>query len=76
VDRRSIGIALAAVAAALGVVAIVMRPFLFAPIGLLVLAVAAKVTGEKRVTTPAAYVLALGALAGAAIAVGFTKPLY
>jgi hypothetical protein len=76
VNSRSVGSALAAAAGALGIVGIITRPFLFVPIGLLLLAVAAKVTDERRVTLLAAGVLALGALAGAAIAVGFTKPLY
>jgi len=58
------------------IVAIATRPFLFAPIGLLCLLVSAKLTAERRFTAPAAGVLALGALAGAAVAVGFTQPLY
>ena len=33
-------------------------------------------TADRRFTAPAAGVLALGALAGAAVAVGFTQPLY
>ena len=67
---------LSAVAAAAGIAAIVTRPFLCAPIGLLCLLVAAKLSAERRITAPAAGVLVLGALAGAAVAVGFTKPLY
>jgi hypothetical protein len=76
VKRDTISSALAVVAAALGIVAIVTRPFLFAPIGLLFLLVAAKLTADRRFTAPAAGILALGALAGAAVAVGFTQPLY
>jgi hypothetical protein len=67
---------LAALAAAAGIAAIVTRPFLCAPIGLLCLLVAAKLSAERRITAPAAGVLVIGALAGAAVAVGFTKPLY
>ena len=67
---------LSAVAAAAGIAAIVTRPFLCAPIGLLCLLVAAKLSSERRFTAPAAGLLVLGALAGAAVAVGFTKPLY
>ena len=74
--RESIANVLAAVAAILGIVSIVTRPFLFAPIGLVFLLVSAKLTASQRFTAPAAGVLALGALAGAAIAVGFTNPLY
>ena len=76
VNRASISVVFAAVAAVAEIVAIVTRPFLFAPIGLLCLLTAAKLTSERRYTAPAAAVLALGALAGAAVAVGFTKPLY
>jgi hypothetical protein len=76
VNRASISTALAALAALAGIVAIITRPFLFAPIGLLCLLVASKLTSERRFTAPAAGLLALGALAGAAIAVGFTNPLY
>jgi hypothetical protein len=67
---------LAVAATVFGIVAIVTRPFLFAPIGVICLFAAAKLTADRRVTAPAMAVLALGALAGAAIAVGFTKPLY
>jgi hypothetical protein len=76
VKRDTISAALSVVAAALGIVGIVTRPFLFVPIGLLLLLVAAKLTADRRFTAPAAGILALGALAGAAIAVGFTQPLY
>lgn len=75
-NRESIANALAAVAAILGIAAIVTRPFLLAPIGLIVLLVSAKLTANQRYTAPAAGVLAIGALAGAAIAVGYTNPLY
>ena len=75
-NRESISIAFSLLAGAAGIVSIVTRPFLFAPIGLLCLLVAAKLTRDRRFTAPAAAVLVLGALAGAAVAVGFTKPLY
>jgi hypothetical protein len=74
--KESAAAALSVLAAALGIVAIVTRPFLFAPIGLICLLIAAKLTAERRFTAPATAILALGALAGAAVAVGFTKPLY
>jgi len=76
VNRDTVGSALALVAAALGIAAIATRPFLLAPIGLLFLLVAAKLTGDRRFVAPAAGMLALGALAGAAVAAGFTQPLY
>jgi hypothetical protein len=76
VKRDTISSALAVAAAALGIVAIVTRPFLFVPIGLLCLLVATKLTADRRFTAPAAGILALGALAGTAVAVGFTQPLY
>jgi hypothetical protein len=67
---------MATAAAAFGIVAIFTRPFLFAPMGVLCLFAAAKLTADRRVTAPAAVVLTLGAFAGCAIAVGFTRPLY
>jgi hypothetical protein len=76
VSRDSIGAVFAAAAAVFGIVAIITRPFLFAPIGVLCLFAAAKLTADRRFTAPAMVVLALGALTGAAIAVGFTRPLY
>jgi hypothetical protein len=76
VKNESVSAGLSLVAAALGVVAIITRPFLFAPIGLLCLCVAAKLTSDRRYTAPAAAVLAVGAIAGAAVAAGFTNPLY
>ena len=75
-NRGSISIGLSVVAAAAGVTGIITRPFLLIPIGLLFLLVAAKLSDNRRVTMPAAAILALGALAGTAIAVGFTQPLY
>ena len=74
--RDTISSSLAVAAAALGIVSIVTRPFLFVPIGLLCLLVAAKLTADRRFTAPATAILALGALAGTAVAVGFTQPLY
>jgi hypothetical protein len=76
VNRESISTGLSVVAIAAGIAAIVTRPFLCAPIGLLCLLAAAKLTANRRFTAPALGVLAVGALAGAAVAVGFTKPLY
>jgi hypothetical protein len=76
VNRDSIAVGLTVVAAVLGVVAIVTRPFLFAPLGVICLCVAAVMSSNRRLTVPVAVFLAVGALAGAAIAVGFTKPLY
>ena len=75
-ERDTISSALAVAAAALGIVAIVTRPFLFVPIGLLCLLVATRLTADRRFTVPAAGILALGALAGTAVEVGFTQPLY
>ncbi len=74
--RESVAGALAILAGALGIASVVIRPFLFAPIGMLVLLVATKLTANRRLTGPAATIIAIGGLAGAAIAVGFTKPLY
>jgi hypothetical protein len=76
VNREVAAKILAVVGAACGIVAIVTRPFLFAPIGLICVLVAARLTADRRFTAPAAAIVALGALAGAAVAVGFTKPLY
>ena len=67
---------LSVAAAAFGIVAIFTRPFLFGPIGVLCLFAAAKLTADRRFTGAAMVVVVLGALTGAAIAVGFTKPLY
>jgi hypothetical protein len=76
VSRDTVGVVLSVAAAAFGIVAIFTRPFLFAPIGLLCLFAAAKLTADRRFTGAATVILALGALTGAAIAVGFTRPLY
>ena len=75
-NRESASTVFSVVAAAAGIASIVTRPFLCAPIGLLCLLVAAKLSANRKLTAPAAGVLVLGALAGAAVAVGFTKPLY
>jgi hypothetical protein len=66
----------AAAAAACGIVSIVTRPFLFAPIGLIFVLIGARSSQSRRFTGPALVILTLGALAGTAIAAGFTKPLY
>ena len=74
--RESVATALTGLSVLFGIVGIVTRPFLFIPIGLLCLLVAAKLTADRRFTTPAAGFLAVAAVAGASIAVGFTQPLY
>ena len=74
--RESVAGVLTVVAVALGIAAVVTRPFLFAPLGTLVLLVTAKLSANRRLTAPAAAIIAIGGMAGAAIAVGFTKPLY
>ena len=75
-NRDSVAVGLSVLAGVLGIVAIVTRPFLFAPIGMICLSVAAVMSDNRRLTGSVALILAVGALAGAAIAVGFTKPLY
>ena len=74
--RDSLGTVLAGLASACGIVSIITRPFLFGPIGLLLLLTSVKLTASRRWTTPAAAIIALGGLPGTAIAAGFTKPLY
>jgi len=64
------------IAAAFGIAAIVTRPFLLAPIGMLFLYFSARQTPNQRLTLPVAIIVAVGALAGAAVAAGFSKPLY
>jgi hypothetical protein len=76
VNRETWSSVFSVIAAAAGIAAIITRPFLCAPIGLLCLLVAAKLSANRKLTAPAAAVLVVGALAGAAVAVGFTKPLY
>ena len=74
--RDSWATVLAVVSGACGITSIITRPFLFGPIGLLLLLISVKLTANRRLTTPVAAIVALGGFAGAAIAVGFTKPLY
>jgi hypothetical protein len=76
VNRESAAMLFSGIAAACGIAAIVTRPFLIAPIGVLSLLVATKLSADRRLTGSVTAVLALGALAGAAVAVGFTHPLY
>jgi len=76
VKRETWASALAVLSGACGITSIVTRPFLFGPIGFLLLLVSVKLTADRRLTAPAAAIVALGGLAGIAIAVGFTKPLY
>ena len=66
----------AILAGACGIVAIVTRPFLLAPIGLILLLFSARQSENQRFTLPVASLLALCAFAGAAIAAGYGKPLY
>lgn len=66
----------AVIAAALGIVGLITRPFLFFPIGLFFLLASAKFSEERRLTAAVASFLAICAIAGAAIAAGFDKPLY
>jgi hypothetical protein len=66
----------AVVATAAGIAAIVTRPFLFDPIGVIFLLITVKLTADRRLTGTVAAIVALGGLAGASIAVGFSKSLY
>ena len=74
--RETWGATVAVLAAAFGITSIVTRPFLFGPIGFLLLLVSVKLTANRRWTASAAAIVALGGFAGTAIAAGFTKPLY
>jgi hypothetical protein len=76
VKRDSVAVVLAGLAAVSGIVSIVTRPFLFAPIGMLLLLVSVRMTADRRWTAPAAAIVAFGGLAGAAIAAAFSHPLY
>jgi hypothetical protein len=76
VKRDSWASVLAVVSGACGITSIITRPFLFGPIGLILLLISAKLTANRRLTAPVAAIVALGGFAGTAIAVGFTKPLY
>jgi hypothetical protein len=76
VNRATLSTVCAAGAAICGIVSIVSRPFLFGPIGLIFVLIGARESQSRRFTGPALVVLTLGALAGTAIAAGFTKPLY
>jgi hypothetical protein len=76
VKRDSWGSVVAGLSAACGITSIITRPLLFGPIGLLLLLTSVKLTADRRWTAPAAAIIALGGLAGTAIAAGFTKPLY
>src|SRR5438105_2563911 len=67
VTRQPVPATLSVLAAALGIAAIVTRPFLFAPIGMLALLLATKLTADRRITGTAAAILTLGALAGTAV---------
>jgi hypothetical protein len=76
VQRERVARALAVAAAGLGIVTIVTRPFLFAPIAVLILLLTTKLTADRRLTGAAAAIVTAGAFAGATIAIWFTKPLY
>ena len=74
--RETWASALAVVSGACGITSIITRPFLFGPIGMVLLLISVKLTANRRLTAPVAAIVALGGFAGTAIAVGFTKPLY
>ena len=75
-NRSTTADVLAVLAAAFGVVSVVTRPFLFAPIGLALLLAAVRTSRSTRFTVPALCILSIGALAGTAIAAAYTNPLY
>src|SRR6266542_4521738 len=64
VKRDSVAGVFAMLAAACGIASIITRPFLFAPIGMLLLLVSVKLSADRRWTAPAAAIVALGGLAG------------
>ena len=75
-NRAGIAKLLAVAAGVCGIVAIVTRPFIFAPLGLIFLLISAKELSDRRYTGVAAVVLVIGSLAGTAVAAAYTKPLY
>jgi len=76
VSRNSFATVLSVVAAALGIVAVITRPFLFAPIGFLLVMIAVRLTADRRFTRPATVIVILGAFAGASLAAAMSNPLY
>jgi len=65
-----------AVAAVLAIVGVVVWPFVFEPIAGLFLLIASKSTPSRRFTMPVAMLITVCALAGASIAVGYSRALY
>ena len=76
VTRVTVTRILAALAVALAIAAVVTRPFLFTPFAMLLLFVNAKLSADRRLVGAVAAVVALCAVAGASIAVGWSQPLY
>lgn len=73
----AVSTALYAIGLAAGIVELFFRPFLFGPIGVLVLLVAALMSGKNhRLGVTAAFVVATCFVIGAGIAVWGSHPLY
>ena len=72
----TIYLVLVAVAALLGIVGVITRPFLFEPIAVLCIAVAARQIPSSRYTMPVAFLIAVCFFVGAAIAASGSHPLY
>jgi len=68
------GVALFAIAS--GIAGVFTRPFVFEPIGAILLLIASKQTADPRLTRPGIVLIMICAVVGAAIAAAYNHPLY
>jgi hypothetical protein len=67
---------LALIAAILAIVGLVTRPFLFEPIAVICILIAARQSESRRYTGPVVALITVCFIAGAAIAAATNNPLY
>jgi hypothetical protein len=70
------GVVLVVIAVVLAVLAVIMRPFLFTPISVIVFLIGARATPSRTLTSPVASLIGVCFVVGAAIAVATNNPLY
>jgi hypothetical protein len=68
------GVAIAGIV--LGIIGVFNRPFLFVPIGAILMLIAAKQTASQRITRPGIILISICGVVGAGIAASYSHALY
>jgi hypothetical protein len=72
----TLGMVMVAIAGVLAIVGVITRPFLFEPIAVICVLIAARQSESRRFTMPVALLITVCFIVGAGIAAATSNPLY